>query len=168
VKYFSMDVIRRFEPQLWRRSGFTVQITNQRKVQVPMADLVVHDSDPPATAAVALTDASGNPTTPDQTPVWTESSDGAILTLAPAADGMSATLTWVAEGTANVNFSVTDDDGTQILATGSVQVGGGEATTATLTFTAGSAPAPAPAPDPNAPPPDPNAPPPDPNAPPTQ
>ena len=116
-----------------------------------MADLSVRDSDPSATAAVALTDASGAATTPDQTPTWAEDSNGTVITLAPAADGLSATLSWVAPGTANLTFSVTDNDGTSVIATGSVEVTPGEAKTAEMTFTAGSAPASAGA-RPNAPP----------------
>jgi hypothetical protein len=119
-----------------------------------MADLTVRDSDPAATASVALKDASGAVTTPDATPTWAEDSNGTIVTVAPAADGLSATISFVSVGTANITFSVTDNDGTSVVATGSVEVQPGEAKQAEMTFTAGTAappapaPAPAPAPDP--------------------
>jgi hypothetical protein len=125
----------------------TIRIPRTRKqVRFHMADLSVRDSDPAATATVALTDASGAATTPDATPTWAEDSNGTVVTLAPAADGLSATISFVAPGTANLTFSVTDNDGTSVIATGSVEVTPGEAKTAEMTFTAGTATPPAPAP----------------------
>jgi hypothetical protein len=121
---------------------------HRKEVHLRMADLIVKDSDAPATAAVVLTDAQGNPTTPDQTPTWAEDSNGTVLTLTPSGDGLSCLLTWVAPGTANVTFSVTDNDGTKIVATGSVQVDPGEAVKATISFTPGPIPQPTPTPTP--------------------
>jgi uncharacterized protein (DUF2147 family) len=132
----------------WQSHSMRIPRT-RKQVHFHMADLSVRDSDPAATAAVTLTDAAGAATTPDATPTWAEDSNGTVLTLAPSADGMSATLTWVAPGTANISFNATDNDGTTVIATGSVEVTPGEAKTAEMTFTAGAAPAPAPAPPPS-------------------
>ena len=130
-------------------NAYCVPLTDtSRKVHIHMADLVVRDSDPDATVSVTLLDAQGNPTTPDTIPEWAEDSNGTVLTLTPAADGLSATLSWKAPGTSNVTFSVTDNDGTKVVGTGSVQVDPGEAVKVQLNFTPGQAPTPAPQPSP--------------------
>ena len=62
-----------------------------------------------ATLSLALTDAKGQPATPASPPVWTESSNGAVIALTVAADSMSATIAPVAVGAAQVNVTVEGD-----------------------------------------------------------
>lgn len=123
---------------------FTISLAippNRKLVTLQMADFTARDSDAPATATVALTDAAGAPTTPDSVPVWAEDSNGTVVTLAPSADGLSCVITFVAGGTANITFVATDTDGTKIVATGSVEVTAGEAVAATISFAAAAPPA---------------------------
>jgi len=127
--------------------SYAVSLPRHRKqVYLRMADLVLKDSDPPFSATVELVDAMGNPTVPDIPvgepggPLWAEDSNGTVIILETSADGMTVTGTPVAPGTANLTFSVTDSDGTSIVATGSVEVDPGEAVKATISFTPGVAP----------------------------
>lgn len=114
--------------------------TTQNKEHGAMT--TVKDSDPPFTATLVLDDAKGVVTTADSPPVWVADDAGAVLTLAVAADGMSAVGTPVAPGTSNITITITDADGTVVPPVlGQVVVVGGEAASGVLTITPGTAPA---------------------------
>lgn len=92
--------------------------------------------DATANAAVAYVDAKGKPAKVDGAPVWS-SSDEAILTVVAAADGMSAVVTPVDLGTAQVKIVADADLGagvTEIITLGDVEVVGGQAVAGNVTF----------------------------------
>lgn len=65
------------------------------------------DDSPGAALSLILLDSKGNPTEAATPPVWTESSNGALLTLTVAPDGMSAEVVPVGPvGQAQVNVTV--------------------------------------------------------------
>jgi hypothetical protein len=103
------------------------------------------DSDPPSTGTLSFEDAAGFATTstPDAPPVWAEDSNGTVITLAASADGLSATATPVAPGTANVTVSLSVA-GAPVVGTGSVTVTAGATTQVALSWAPGVAAAPAP------------------------
>lgn len=94
--------------------------------------------DKTAGAAVAYVDAKGNPATVDGAPVWT-SSDETILTVAAAADGMSAVVTPVGPlGTAQIKIDADADMGagvTDIITLADVEVVAGQAVAGNVTLT---------------------------------
>jgi hypothetical protein len=94
--------------------------------------------DKTASAAVSYTDAKGNAATVDGAPVWT-SSDESILTVAAAADGLSAVITPVGPlGTAQVKVEADADLGagvTSLVTLGDIQVVGGQAVAGNINFT---------------------------------
>lgn len=110
-----------------------------------MATFIMKDSDPACTATVNLTDAMGQPTTPDFPPgspggpLWAEDSNGTVTALTVSDDGMTGTFKPVATGTANYTWTATDEDGTQLIGLGSIQVNPGEARQVNITVTAGGA-----------------------------
>lgn len=59
---------------------------------------------------LAITDSRGNPASVDGAPVWA-SSDETVLTVTPAADGMSAVVDSVAPGTARISVTADADMG---------------------------------------------------------
>ena len=59
---------------------------------------------------LAITDSQGRPASVDGVPVWA-SSDATVLTVSPAADGMSAVVDTVAPGTARITVSADADLG---------------------------------------------------------
>lgn len=92
-------------------------------------------------ATVAFTDAAGNPTSDDGTPVWA-ASDATILTVTAAADGLSATI--VAAGPlGNSQLSCTanpaDGSGTPIVLTQDFTVVASAAVAGTITVGAPTA-----------------------------
>jgi len=93
-------------------------------------------SDQKVTATVAWLDAKGNPAKVDGIPVWAESGGG-VVTLAPAADGMSCEIAADQIGTAQVSCTGDADlgEGTRsVVVTGDVQVVAGEAVSGSMTF----------------------------------
>lgn len=105
-----------------------------------MAAFILTDEQQVA-ATVAFTDAAGNPTTDDGTPVWA-ASDSTILTVTAAADGLSATV--VAAGPlGNSQLSVTanpaDGSGTPVVLTQDITVVASAAVAGTITLGAPSA-----------------------------
>lgn len=86
--------------------------------------------DKTAAAAVAYVDAKGNPAVVDGVPVWS-SSDESIVTVAAAADGLSAVVTPVGPlGAAQVKVEADADLGagiTPIITLADVEVVGGQA-----------------------------------------
>lgn len=101
---------------------------------------------------VAFADAAGNPATVDGTPVWS-SSNPAILTVTPSADGMSATAVTVGPlGQAQVSVTADADLGsgvTSITGVLDVTVQASQAVAAVVNAgapTDKTPPAPAPAP----------------------
>lgn len=89
-----------------------------------------------ATADVVFFDAAGNITSVDGTPEWS-SSDPAVITIEAAADGLSATVTGSAPGTAQAQLTADARFGPDVVTiTGlaDVEVVPAEAVTATITF----------------------------------
>lgn len=118
-------------------AGWQATITNEGGTAL-MGSLTMKDNDPAATAAVTFQDADGNPTAPDDIPAWSADDGGTIVTLTPAADGLSASVAPVgALGTANISMTSTDTNGTVVSATGDVTVVSSEAATADIEFTPG-------------------------------
>lgn len=117
----------------------------RKKYVIQMATFIMKDSDPPATATVGLTDEQGQPTTPDIPagqpggPLWAESSGGTVVALTSSDDGMTGFFKPVAVGTSNYTWTATDNDGTQLVGTGSIQVDPGEARNVSISIVAGSA-----------------------------
>jgi hypothetical protein len=63
-----------------------------------------------AALSLTLTDSKGNPTSPASPPVWSESSNGTLLSLSVGADGTTATIVPVGPlGSAQVNVTVEGD-----------------------------------------------------------
>lgn len=63
--------------------------------------------------ALTITNAKGDPVPVDGVPVWA-SSDSTVLSVSPAADGMSADVETVAPGTARITVSADADTGTGV------------------------------------------------------
>jgi len=93
--------------------------------------------DKTAAAAVAYVDAKGQPAKVDGAPVWT-SSDENVLTVAADADGMSATVTPVGLGTAQVKIEADADLGSgveSLITLADVEVVGGKAVAGNVSLT---------------------------------
>lgn len=106
-----------------------------KEIHYHMGQITVHDDQAPFTATIVLLDKAGQPTTPDDVPVWASSADN-VATVTPAADGMSAQITVVGGlGSAQVVASTTDTDGTKLVLTGDVIVTAGEAVSGEIDFT---------------------------------
>src|SRR4051812_47455218 len=73
-----------------------------------MADVTTDQNFPSVT--LSITDSHGQPAAVDGAPVWA-SSDETVLTVTPAADGMSAAVDTVAPGAARVSVSADADLG---------------------------------------------------------
>lgn len=73
-----------------------------------MADINTDQNYP--NVALSITDSRGRPARVDGVPVWA-SSDETVLTVAAAADGMSAVVDTVAAGTARITVSADADLG---------------------------------------------------------
>lgn len=78
-----------------------------------MADVTTDQNFPSVT--LAIMDSSGRPALVDGVPVWA-SSDETVLTVAPAADGMSAAVDTVAAGIARISVSADADLGAGVVA----------------------------------------------------
>lgn len=76
-----------------------------------MADINTSQAIP---ATLAITNAAGAPAPVDGVPVWA-SSDETVLTVAAAADGLSALVSSVAPGTARVTVSADADLGAGVI-----------------------------------------------------
>lgn len=63
--------------------------------------------------ALTITNSKGDPAPVDGVPVWA-SSDSTVLSVSPAADGMSADVETVAPGTARITVSADADTGTGV------------------------------------------------------
>jgi hypothetical protein len=114
-----------------------------------MGQITVKDSDGTFTAALALVDAKGSPTEPNDVPQWVVA-DETVATVAVDADGKTATFTPGSPGaaeaaTTQVTVTSVDADGTAITAIGSITVTAGAAVLGDVTF---AAPAPVPPPEP--------------------
>lgn len=69
----------------------------------------MRDDSQGASLTLTLTDKKGLPAVPASPPVWSESSNGAIVALTVSADGLSATVAPVGVGSAQVNVTVEGD-----------------------------------------------------------
>lgn len=78
-----------------------------------MADITTDQSYP--SVALVITDSRGRPAAVDGAPVWA-SSDETVLTVLPAADGMSAAVNTVAVGIARITVSADADLGAGVIA----------------------------------------------------
>ena len=98
-----------------------------------MEPVTLHDSDPNFTAVFHPVDAKGNPTTPDDIPVWSVS-DATILQVSSVTpDGLTAVVAIVGvEGTATLAVTSVDMDGTVISATQDYTITAGEAVSGTI------------------------------------
>ena len=95
--------------------------------------------DPDGTLTVTPLDKAGNPTIFDSPPAWSESSEGKVITLTPAADGVTATLAFVGVGTSTVTIKATDTNGSIFDAEPVVvNVAATEAVSATVTYAPGT------------------------------
>jgi len=103
-----------------------------------MADVSKSPGDQPFEAVVVFRDAAGNVAAAGGVPVWV-SSDESVVTVVAAEDGLSAVVTVVAEGAADVQVSLSNPDGSVVSGSGHVAVVGAPAA-AEVDF-----PAPAPA-----------------------
>lgn len=63
---------------------------------------------------LSITDSQGRPAAVDGVPVWA-SSDSTVLSVTPAADGMSAVVDTVAAGTARITVSADADLGSGVM-----------------------------------------------------
>jgi hypothetical protein len=77
-----------------------------------MADITTDQFFPDV--ALTITDSKGRPAAVDGVPVWA-SSDDTVLSVTPAADGMSAVINSVAPGTARATVSADADLGAGVV-----------------------------------------------------
>ena len=89
-----------------------------------------------ANGAITYVDAKGNPAKVDGVPAWS-SSDDAVIAVAQAADGMSAVITPMGLGTAQVRIEADADLGSGVVSLvtlGDVEVIAGTAVAGVLTL----------------------------------
>lgn len=102
--------------------------------------LTVLDTDPDPTASIAVVDADGNATTPDDVPQWA-SSDTSVANVTASADGLSATIAKTGK-TGATSISVTStrsSDGAVLTGSDTLTVNPSEETAISLTLAAGAA-----------------------------
>ncbi len=93
-------------------------------------------NDKNVTASVSFADADGNPAKVDGAPVWASDNE-AVATVAASSDGMSAVVTSVGLGTAQISVVADADLGSGVVelkGLGSIEVISGTAVTATINF----------------------------------
>lgn len=113
-----------------------------------MASVTVLDTQGDFSASVNFLDARGNPTEPDDVPVWA-STDESVATVTASDDGKSATVSVAGGlGAAVISCDSNNAEGTDIHAEGTVTVQASDATTSEITFSVPEAPVPVPAPEP--------------------
>ena len=102
----------------------------------PMAETLKLQDDQKVSFSISIVDAKGNPAQVDGVPAWASSNE-AILTVAPAADGMSAVATAVGPvGPSQISVTADADLGSgtkQIVGTQDVDVVAGEAVSVGIT-----------------------------------
>lgn len=91
------------------------------KEDISMGAITVKDVDSELTASVTFLDAKGNPTEPDDLPVWA-SSDENVATVTASSDGLTATVTPGNPGAAVVSVSSTNSSGDAMASQGTVTV----------------------------------------------
>jgi hypothetical protein len=116
-------------------------ITFTTEKEAHMDEITVKADETTLKADVTFTDSKGNVTLPDGVPTW-EVADPAVLTVTPAADGMTATFAVLAPGVSAVTVKGVETHGgvgepTEITGTGTVTVEAGEAVTAAISFSVG-------------------------------
>ena len=88
-----------------------------------MGDFGLNTVGETATASVAWLDQNGNPFTPaGPTSVTDDDPTGAVATMVPSADGLSAQFTAVGDGVVNVTFTANDNEGNPVSASGALTV----------------------------------------------
>ena len=98
-----------------------------------MTPVTLHDSDPTFTAVFHPVDAKGNPTAPDDIPVWSVSDATILQVSSTTPDGLIAVINIVGvEGTATLAVTSVDANGTVISATQDYTVAAGEAVNGTI------------------------------------
>jgi hypothetical protein len=93
--------------------GTTVPRATRREglVSTTSASLTVRGIDAPLRATVEFRDVADQVVGPDTVPVWTEDSNGQVISLEVAPDGLSAMLTPLGVGESNLTVTTVDDDG---------------------------------------------------------
>jgi len=84
--------------------------------------VVLEDAGPPVRATVEFRDAAEFLVRPDDVPTWTEDTNGTVISLDVAADGMSARIVPHTVGRSNVMVTTVDDDGSIVQVTDLVEV----------------------------------------------
>lgn len=100
-----------------------------------MADLTFADNDEAETATLQFLDDKGDPTEPASVPQWVSDDNGNVITLDVASDGLSATATPVAPGTAHVTVTVNDEEGVAVTGQSTVIVTGGDVNSLSVVWT---------------------------------
>jgi hypothetical protein len=103
---------------------------------VTIMDLQVLDTSSPLSAAASFLDVDGNPTAPDDVPVWA-SSDESVATVEAAADGLSAvvTLTTALGATVISCDSTRSSDGVDVHLAATLTVAASEETSGEIILT---------------------------------
>jgi hypothetical protein len=138
---FTINVSGQIEIHPPSPGGDTIRgvITFTTEREAHMGEITVDASEAHLSATVTFQDAEGNPTTPDETPVW-EVGDESVLACTPTDDGMGATFVVGAPGVSSVSVSTVETHGgegdpTPILLTGLVTVTAGDTVTGSVDFT---------------------------------
>lgn len=97
-------------------------------VRLHEAPFTLKDSDQPVTMTVEFRDGTDVVVGPDDVPSWTEDSNGRVISLEVAADGLAATVTPRGVGKAHVTVTTRDNDGTIVNVGDEITVVSGEPT----------------------------------------
>jgi hypothetical protein len=106
----------------------TPPIQNGAPVARRNASVVLKDTDPPVRAIVEFRDEAEVLARPHDVPKWTEDSNGRVISLDVASDGLSAVVVPHGAGETNLTVTTIDDEGTSIQVKDLVEVIGGEPT----------------------------------------
>lgn len=95
----------------------------------------VPDSSGPLTATASYADAAGHATSPESPPSWS-SSDSTVATVDSSGDpsGVTAQVTIVGVGEADISATTTNDDGSVVTALGTVTVTAGAPVSGDVSF----------------------------------
>jgi MFS family permease len=116
----------------------TAELANLRKEMAPqgvgdvwvrpVGVIALTDSGPPVRATVEFRDAAEEVVGPDDVPTWSEDSNGSVVSLEVAPDGLSAAIIPHSVGRTNVTVTTIDDDGSMVQVRDTVTVLPGEPT----------------------------------------
>lgn len=107
-----------------------------------MSDITVSDVETGLTAGpLTFADAEGNPTAPDDIPVWS-SSDESVATVTPAEDGLTASFVIGGPGASLITVKSMNTNGDELTVAGTITVLPGDAASiGDITFNVPAAPA---------------------------